>query len=183
MIDRKARACTYLDFWACSICPTSSKNYFNFNRIIEGLISMISIMLYTKGINPSVKNFRSLTDSIDHRWKKFDFCPIVSIHQLLIFFLLTTIDLIDVVCRQSIIGIDPIDVFFTIGAQLWLTAITIRSHNNSYDCRSITFRRNSFFYQLRATNEANNFLHSVEALCNKFKMHCSIVIIGGRPIR
>jgi hypothetical protein len=29
-----------------------------------------------------------------------------------------TIDLIDVFCRQSIIGIDPIDVFFTIGAQL-----------------------------------------------------------------
>jgi hypothetical protein len=29
-----------------------------------------------------------------------------------------TIDLIDVFCRQSIIGIDPITVFFTIGAQL-----------------------------------------------------------------
>jgi hypothetical protein len=29
-----------------------------------------------------------------------------------------TIDLIDVFCRQSIIGIDPINVFFTIGAQL-----------------------------------------------------------------
>jgi hypothetical protein len=29
-----------------------------------------------------------------------------------------TIDLIDVFCRQSIIGIDPIDVFLTIGAQL-----------------------------------------------------------------
>jgi hypothetical protein len=33
---------------------------------------------------------------------------------------MTTIDLIDVFCRQSIIGIDPIDVFLTIGAQLWL---------------------------------------------------------------
>jgi hypothetical protein len=32
---------------------------------------------------------------------------------------MTTIDLIDVFCRQSIIGIDPIDVFLTIGAQLW----------------------------------------------------------------
>jgi hypothetical protein len=31
---------------------------------------------------------------------------------------MTTIDLIDVFCRQSIIGIDPIDVFLTIGAQL-----------------------------------------------------------------
>ncbi len=30
-----------------------------------------------------------------------------------------TIDLIDVFCHQSIIGIDPIDVFLTIGAQLW----------------------------------------------------------------
>jgi hypothetical protein len=28
------------------------------------------------------------------------------------------IDLVDVFCRQSIIGIDPIDVFLTIGAQL-----------------------------------------------------------------
>jgi hypothetical protein len=36
------------------------------------------------------------------------------------FFLITTIDLIDVFCRQSIIGIDPIDVFLTIGAQLWV---------------------------------------------------------------
>ncbi len=31
---------------------------------------------------------------------------------------MTTIDLIDVFCRQSIIGIHPIDVFLTIGAQL-----------------------------------------------------------------
>jgi hypothetical protein len=31
---------------------------------------------------------------------------------------MTTIDLIDVFCRQSIINIDPIDVFLTIGAQL-----------------------------------------------------------------
>jgi hypothetical protein len=77
-------------------------------------------MLYTKGINPSVKNFRSLTNGIDHRWKKFDFWPIVSIHRLKIFFLMTTINIINVFCRQSIIGIDPIDVFLTIGAQLCL---------------------------------------------------------------
>jgi hypothetical protein len=32
---------------------------------------------------------------------------------------MTTIDLIDVFCRQSIIGIDPVDVFLSIGAQLW----------------------------------------------------------------
>ncbi len=31
---------------------------------------------------------------------------------------MTTIDLIDVFCHQLIIGIDPIDVFLTIGAQL-----------------------------------------------------------------
>jgi hypothetical protein len=36
----------------------------------------------------------------------------------MIFLLMTTIDLIDVFCSQSIIGIDPIDVFLTIGAQL-----------------------------------------------------------------
>jgi hypothetical protein len=35
------------------------------------------------------------------------------------FFLMTTINLIDVFCRHSIIGIDPIDVFLTICAQLW----------------------------------------------------------------
>jgi hypothetical protein len=64
--------------------PTSLKNYgksikiaktptgqLNFNRIIKGSIPIVSIdtigqMLYTKGINPSVKNFRSLTESIDH---------------------------------------------------------------------------------------------------------------------
>jgi hypothetical protein len=41
-----------------------------------------------------------------------------------IFFLMTTIDLIDVFCRQSNIGIDPIDVFLTIGAQpYWLQLI------------------------------------------------------------
>jgi hypothetical protein len=33
---------------------------------------------------------------------------------------MTTIDLIDVFFRQSIIGIDPIDVFLTIGAHLCL---------------------------------------------------------------
>jgi hypothetical protein len=39
------------------------------------------------------------------------------------FFFMTTIDLIDVFCRQSIIGIDPIDVFLTIGAQLCVTPL------------------------------------------------------------
>jgi hypothetical protein len=34
-----------------------------------------------------------------------------------------TIDLIDVFCRQSIIGINPIDVFLTIGAHLWQGAL------------------------------------------------------------
>jgi hypothetical protein len=34
------------------------------------------------------------------------------------FIRLTTIDLIDSFCHQLIIGIDPIDVFLTIGAQL-----------------------------------------------------------------
>jgi hypothetical protein len=29
--------------------------------------SILLIMLYTKRIDPSVKNFRSLTDGIDHR--------------------------------------------------------------------------------------------------------------------
>jgi hypothetical protein len=42
---------------------------------------------------------------------------------------MTTIDLIDVFCRQSIIGIDPIDVFFTIGAQLCKFHMTTTSHD------------------------------------------------------
>jgi hypothetical protein len=75
-------------------------------------------MLYSKVIDPSVKNFRSLTDGIDHRWKNFYFWPIISTIGLRFFFLMTTIDLINVFYRQSIIGIDPINVFFTIGAQL-----------------------------------------------------------------
>jgi hypothetical protein len=48
------------------------------------------------------------------------------------FFLLTTIDLIDVFCRQSIIGIDPIDVFLTIGAQLWCPLPT--AHHPAETC-------------------------------------------------
>jgi hypothetical protein len=40
-------------------------------------------------------------------------------------FLMMTIDLMDVFCRQSIIGIDLINVFFTIGAQL--CSLLIRS--------------------------------------------------------
>jgi hypothetical protein len=50
--------------------PTSSKNYFNFNLIIEGSILIVSIETIDhalhKGIDPSVKNARSLTDSMDH---------------------------------------------------------------------------------------------------------------------
>ncbi len=103
------------------------KGRLNFNRIIEGSIPIVSVMLYTKSIDPSVKNLRSLTDSIDHRWKKFDFLLIVLIHWLKIFFLLTTIDLIDVFFRQSIIDIDPIDVFLTIGAHL-CTQLSISLH-------------------------------------------------------
>jgi hypothetical protein len=62
-------------------------------------------MLYTKDIDPSVKIFRSLIRLYRSIGLRF-------------FFLMTTIDLIDVFCRQSIIGIDTIDVFLTIGAQL-----------------------------------------------------------------
>ncbi len=44
--------------------------------------------------------------------KNLNFWPIVSIHRLKIFFLLTTIDLIEVFCCQSIIFINPINVFW-----------------------------------------------------------------------
>jgi hypothetical protein len=48
------------------------KGQLNFNQIIEGSIPMVSIDTIGHGtlkvsIDPSVKNFRSLTDSIDHR--------------------------------------------------------------------------------------------------------------------
>ncbi len=49
------------------------------------------------------------------------------------FFLMVTIDVINVFCRQSIIGIDPIDVFLTIGAQLWTPY--------HYECRARGWQR------------------------------------------
>ncbi len=69
-------------------------------------------MLYTKGIDPSVKNFRSLTNSLDHLWKKADFWQIVSIHRLKIFVSSDNHQSNQCFCRQSIIGIDPIEDFF-----------------------------------------------------------------------
>jgi hypothetical protein len=83
-------------------------------------------MLYTEGIDPSVKNFRSLTDSIDHRWQKYVFYRLYQTIGLRFSFLITTIDLIDVFCRQSIIGIDPVDGFLTIGAQLFLFSLSLK---------------------------------------------------------
>ncbi len=80
-------------------------------------------MLYTNGINPLVKNFRSLTDSIDHRFK-IDFLPIVSIHWLKIFF--TTIDLINVFAVNRLSVSIQSMFFFTIGAHLCLSLITAR---------------------------------------------------------
>ncbi len=68
-------------------------------------------MLYTKGIDPSGKNVRSLTDSIDHRWKKFDFWPI-SIHWLKIVFSSDDHRSSPCFCHQLLVGIDLIDVFF-----------------------------------------------------------------------
>jgi hypothetical protein len=47
---------------------------------------------------------------------------------------MTTIDLIDVFCRQSIIGIDPIDVFLTIGAQLCYLPLVLRSCDHTEKC-------------------------------------------------
>jgi hypothetical protein len=43
---------------------------------------------------------------------------------------MTTIDLIDGFYRQSIIGIDPIDVFLTIGAQLCLLVYLLWESTN-----------------------------------------------------
>jgi hypothetical protein len=75
-------------------------------------------MLDTNGNNLSVKNVISLTNSIDHWFKKFDFWSIVLFYRLKIFFQ-NTINLINVFCCQLIISIDPDKVFLAIGAHLW----------------------------------------------------------------
>jgi hypothetical protein len=74
-------------------------------------------MLATDSIDLLVKKFSFLTDSIN-RSKKKKFSSIKSNHWLKIFFLLKIIDLINVFYSYSIIGIDPINVFFAIGAHL-----------------------------------------------------------------
>ncbi len=139
----------------------------------DGSIPIVSIdtfgLIFIDVIDPSVKDFLFLIDSIDNRslktyltdghrsigthwidsidrYYRSRFTPEVSIHRLKIlevwpmvsiigeknlifdrlyrsigfrfFFRMMTIDLIDVFCRYSIIGLDPIDVFFTLGAQL-----------------------------------------------------------------
>ncbi len=75
---------------------------------------MLSVMLYSKGFDPSVKNCTSLTIGE----KNLIFNRLYRSISLRFFFLLMTIDLIDIFCHQSIIGIDPVNVFLAIGAQL-----------------------------------------------------------------
>jgi hypothetical protein len=48
--------------------------------------SILSVMLATDSIDPSVKNFSFLTDSIDHRFEKKFIFSIESNHRLKIFF-------------------------------------------------------------------------------------------------
>jgi hypothetical protein len=61
---------------------------------------------------------------------------------------MTTIDLIDSFCRQSIIGIDPIDVFLTIGAQLCISVI-VTSGATSKRCSTVII---SSFYTVQPYN-------------------------------
>jgi hypothetical protein len=56
--------------------------------------------------------FISLTDSIDHQYKKNGLLTDRIDLSAEDFFLLTTIDLVNDFCRQLIISIDPTNVFF-----------------------------------------------------------------------
>ncbi len=77
-----------------------------------------------------LKKFPFFTNSIDHRFEK-KFCFSIELnHRLRIFFLLKTIDLIDVFYSKLIIGIDQINIFFAIGAQLWLPCCTTAEGEN-----------------------------------------------------
>jgi hypothetical protein len=84
---------------------------------------------------------KSFTESIDHWWKIFDFFTECIDPSAKDCFLPMTIDQIDVFCRQSIIGINPIDVFFTIGAQ---QCIYLSSNLPEY-LSKLTIYNNFFF--------------------------------------
>ncbi len=90
-------------------------------------------MLYTKGIDQLVKNF-SLVKFF------FIFDRLYRSIGLRFFFLLMTIDVIDIFCCQSIIGNDTIDVFFLYHRCPTMVMICMmRSHINAfaaYDCKN-----------------------------------------------
>ncbi len=67
-------------------------------------------MFYTDGIEQLGKDFRSMTDGIYHRLKNSIFGQKYQLFAIFFFYLTTTID--SGVCRQVIIGIDPINIFF-----------------------------------------------------------------------
>jgi hypothetical protein len=75
-------------------------------------------MLATDSIDPSVKIFFIFDRKYRSSVRKKKFFDRIKPSAQDFFFHLKTIDLIDVFYRQSIIGIDLIDVFFAIGAQL-----------------------------------------------------------------
>ncbi len=59
---------------------------------------------------------------------------------LRMFFLLKTLDLADVFCRQMILGIDPIDVFLAIGAPLCSERSTVIGGGGGGDAGTSRYR-------------------------------------------
>ncbi len=94
----------------------------NNQRIDTNSVDRYYRSCFTLKILIQVTNFRSLTDSINHQWKKFVFWLIVSIHQLNIFFLLTTIDLSEVFCRHRL-SVSIQSMFFWPSVPNYVTAI------------------------------------------------------------
>ncbi len=72
---------------------------------------------------------------------------------------MTTIDLIDGFYRQSIIGIDPIVVFLTIGAQLCLLYSIFPVHGGSYITHGIFISDNGLPHQIGTPTSHSEFSH------------------------
>jgi hypothetical protein len=91
-------------------------------------------MLATDSIDPSVKNFSFLTDSIHHQFEKKYFFSIESNQRLKIFFLLKTIDLIDVFFTVNQLSVLIQSMFFSaIGAHLCYAASSEVAYSFCYE--------------------------------------------------
>jgi hypothetical protein len=81
---------------------------------------------------------------------------------------MTTIDLIDIFCRQSIIGIDPIDVFLTIGAQLCSIVALLLHLSSCRRCYSPSDSIVALLSQLSSCRRCFSPSDSTVACCRSF---------------